>query len=67
MLSDFNRTHSRVLVYDWTEPGDMEIVVEDIEALEFDYLEQWDEQQKDWRLETEECKYDYINQRDGMK
>jgi len=48
------QTHSRVLVYDWTEPGDMEIVVEDIEALEFDYLEQWDEQQKDWRLETEE-------------
>ena len=59
MVSDFNRTHSRVLVYDWTEPGDMEIVVEDIEALEFDYLEQWDEQQKDWRFETEECKYEY--------
>ena len=25
--------HSRVLVYDWTEPGDMEIVVEDIELI----------------------------------
>merc|ERR1712020_39425 len=46
--------HSRVLVYDWSEPGDMEIVVEDIEALNFDFLEETDEQQKDWRLGTEE-------------
>lgn len=46
--------HSRVLVYDWTEPGDLEIVVEDIEALNFDYLEETDLQQKDWRLHTEE-------------
>merc|ERR1711994_1019427 len=46
--------HSRVLVYDWTEPGDMEIVVEDIEALNFDLLEETDEQQKDWRFQKEE-------------
>jgi len=46
--------HSRVLVYDWTEPGEIEIVVEDIEALNFDFLEETDEQQKDWRLQTEE-------------
>jgi len=46
--------HSRVLVYDWTEPGDMEIVVEDIEALNFDFLEETDEQQKDWRMGNEE-------------
>lgn len=46
--------HSRVLVYDWSEPGDMEIVVEDIEALNFDFLEETDEQQKDWRLGREE-------------
>lgn len=46
--------HSRVLVYDWTEPGDMEIVVEDIESINFDFLEETDEQQKDWRLGTEE-------------
>jgi len=46
--------HSHVLVYDWSEPGDMEIVVEDIEALNFDFLEETDEQQKDWRLGTEE-------------
>merc|ERR1712018_920202 len=46
--------HSHVLVYDWTEPGDMEIVVEDIEALNFDFQEQTAEQQKDWRLGNEE-------------
>merc|ERR1712241_1258 len=34
--------HSRVLVYDWSEPGDMEI------------LEETDEQQKDWRFQKEE-------------
>jgi len=48
------QTHSRVLVYDWSEPGDMEIVVEDIEALEFDLIEEWDEQQKDWRFQKED-------------
>ena len=36
----------------------MEIVVEDIEALEFDLIEEWDEQQKDWRFQKEDCKYD---------
>jgi len=46
--------HSRVLVYDWTEPGDMEIVVEDIEALNFDLLEETDTQQSDWRFQKEE-------------
>jgi len=56
------QTYSRVLVYDWSEPGDIEIVVEDIEALNFDYLEETDEQQKDWRLCTEE-RYQIARQR----
>jgi len=30
-------THSHVLVYDWTEEGDVSTVVEDIETLNFDY------------------------------
>ena len=53
-------------MYDWSEPGDMEVVVEDIESLEFDLLEEWDEQQKDWRFANEECKYDCTNIRDRM-
>ncbi len=49
-----NREFSRVLVYDWSEPGDTEIVVEDIEALELDLIPAYDEQQRDWRFNTEE-------------
>ena len=42
----------------------MEIVIEDIEALNFDLIEETDEQQKDWRFQREECKYNdiYLNQ-----
>ncbi len=43
-----------MLVYDWSEPGDTEIVVEDIEKLNFDYYGQFEEPQKDWRLYNEE-------------
>ena len=60
-----HQRHSRVLVYDWSEPGDIEIVVEDIEALNFDFLEETDEQQKDWRLHNEEgysvARFKYCN------
>ena len=35
----------------------MEIVVEDIEALNFDLLEETDTQQSDWRFQKEECMY----------
>ena len=38
----------------------LEIVVEDIEALNFDFLEETDEQQKDWRLQTEERKCEIL-------
>jgi len=64
--------HSRVLVYDWSDPGDIEIVVEDIEALNFDFLEETDEQQHDWRLHNEEGyhvkRFQYCNksERNGL-
>ena len=44
---------SRVLVYDWSEGGDPEVVVEDIEQLNLDYYDKYDKQQKDWRLHNE--------------
>lgn len=47
------RDHSQVLVYDWTVPGDIEVVVEDIEDLNFDYYGLHDEQQSDWRWYNE--------------
>merc|ERR1711976_267141 len=48
------RQHSLVLVYDWSEKGDVEVVVEDIERLNFDIYEEFDDQQTDWRLPTED-------------
>jgi len=46
--------HSQVLMYDWSEGGDTEVVVEDIERLNMDYWDKYDKQQKDWRMHTEE-------------
>jgi hypothetical protein len=42
-----------VLVYDWSEGGETEVVVEDIERLNLDYFDKYDKQQKDWRLHNE--------------
>lgn len=40
---------SRVLVYDWSDGGDTEVVIEDIENTELDMIELYGNQQKDWR------------------
>ncbi|CAH0760222.1 unnamed protein product [Diatraea saccharalis] len=54
-------THAELLVYDWTGGGDVEVVVEDIERLEFDkYREREDPKMKDWRLPRE---VDWADQR----
>jgi len=45
---------SMVLSYDWSEGGDVEVVIEDIERLNMDYHDKYDKQQKDWRLLTED-------------
>jgi len=46
--------HSRVLMYDWSEGGETEVVAEDIERLNMDYFDKYDKQQKDWRLFKEQ-------------
>ncbi|XP_032523905.1 NADH dehydrogenase [ubiquinone] 1 alpha subcomplex subunit 10, mitochondrial [Danaus plexippus] len=47
-------THAELLVYDWTGGGDVEVVVEDIERLDFDkYTEREEPKMKDWRLPRE--------------
>ena len=38
-----------VIAYDWTEAGDPEIVVEDVERIDFDKYTIYDTQFKDWR------------------
>ena len=48
------RRYCRVLVYDWSEPGDAEIVVEDIENLNMDNIDAYEDQQSDWRFFNEE-------------
>ncbi|XP_077282997.1 NADH dehydrogenase (ubiquinone) subunit ND-42 [Arctopsyche grandis] len=42
--------HSELLVYDWTEPGDMDIVVEDMERIDFDKYTHHDKKLSDWNF-----------------
>lgn len=44
-------SHSHVLVYDWTNEGDISTVVEDIEFLNFDY-DKKAKKMADWRFEN---------------
>lgn len=49
-----------MLVYDWTKTGDSEIVVEDVERLDFEKYGVYDEKMKDWRRYD---KWDWNNNR----
>lgn len=46
--------HSELLVYDWSDGGDPEVVVEDIERIDFDSYDEQSPQMKDWVFEHEE-------------
>nr|CAG4650134.1 EOG090X05NZ [Sida crystallina] len=52
--------HAEVLVYDWTEPAEVEIVVEDVERVDFDQYGIYDLKMKDWRRLD---KWDWNNHR----
>lgn len=41
--------NSEVLVYDWAEGGDHEVVVEDIERIDFDNYDSYNTKLKEWR------------------
>lgn len=45
--------HAELLVYDWTNGGETEVVVEDIERVDFDCFDHYDPKMKDWRFDTE--------------
>ncbi|XP_042216693.1 NADH dehydrogenase [ubiquinone] 1 alpha subcomplex subunit 10, mitochondrial-like [Homarus americanus] len=51
--------HSELLVYDWSEKGDCEVVVEDIERLNFEF-DKNDPKMADWKLTDE---WDWCKQR----
>lgn len=42
-----------MLVYDWSNGGETEIVVEDIERINFDRFDKHDKKLKEWRLPQE--------------
>jgi NADH dehydrogenase (ubiquinone) 1 alpha subcomplex subunit 10 len=46
--------YSKVLNYDWSEGGETEVVVEDIERLQLEYFDKYDKQQSDWRMFKED-------------
>lgn len=46
--------HSELLVYDWSESGDTEVVVEDIERLDFEKYGKNDLKMSDWQLPDED-------------
>jgi NADH dehydrogenase (ubiquinone) 1 alpha subcomplex subunit 10 len=45
--------HAELLVYDWSNGGEPEVVVEDIERIDFDRFDHYDPKMKDWRLPDE--------------
>jgi len=49
--------HSHVLVYDWSTPGELDIVVDDIEKLECDWTDEYDELMRDWTVSRTEKAY----------
>lgn len=52
-LRDISK-HAELLVYDWSEGGEVEIVVEDIERIDFEAYDKQDKKMKDWRHDLEE-------------
>jgi len=46
--------HAELLIYNWTEIGDAEVVVEDIERIDFDRFDKNDPKLHDWRQPDED-------------
>jgi len=42
--------HAELLIYDWSKYGEPEVVVEDIERIDFDKYDKYDKKMEDWRL-----------------
>ncbi|KAJ8985906.1 hypothetical protein NQ317_010663 [Molorchus minor] len=62
--------HAELLVYDWTNEGDIEIIVEDIERIDFDKNDKQDHYLKDWDQESEEdwavLRHTYADKKDNL-
>uniref|UniRef100_J3JVZ9 NADH dehydrogenase [ubiquinone] 1 alpha subcomplex subunit 10, mitochondrial n=1 Tax=Dendroctonus ponderosae TaxID=77166 RepID=J3JVZ9_DENPD len=62
--------NAELLVYDWTVEGDTDIVVEDVEAIDFDKYDEQDSHFQDWNLPNEEewgcVRSRYADQKDDI-
>jgi len=56
-------THAELLVYDWSRNGNPEVVVEDIERINFDSFEEdiHNEKMKDWRVRDDDMRAEWRN------
>lgn len=45
--------HAEVMIYDWSEGGDSEVVAEDICRIDFNKFTEYDRQMEDWRFKDE--------------
>lgn len=59
-------THAELLVYDWSNGGEIEIIVEDIERIDFNRFDKHDAKVKDWRfmpkeIDWAEARVEYTN------
>jgi len=55
--------HSHVLVYDWSSPGETDLVVDDIEKIELDYTDEYDDLLRDWTRNRSEQKHMVLRHR----
>ncbi|CAG9766668.1 unnamed protein product [Ceutorhynchus assimilis] len=62
--------HAELLVYDWSLEGDMEVVIEDIESIDFNKYDYQDPQLKDWEMNKEEdygvARYKYATRKEKL-
>lgn len=63
-------THAELLVYDWSNGGETEVVVEDVERIDFDRFDMHDSKMNDWRLKHEwdwcEARQLYANEKPDL-
>lgn len=46
--------HAELLIYDWSDEGDVEVVIEDIERIDFDKYTRHDTKMSDWNIRREQ-------------
>jgi NADH dehydrogenase (ubiquinone) 1 alpha subcomplex subunit 10 len=59
----FNSPYTELLVYDWSKHGDVEVVVEDIERIDFDNYRTEDTKLEDWRILENEWDWNIVRHR----